>query len=441
MTPHTGAVGAVRRDPMAMLPFIGHDAGDDVGHWIDVGDRPRADAEGWRTELDGLRARLGTERATPPYAVPTRGPVHGRGPRRGALWEDHAHTGRGERPGGDVGTSDAEDRALFETAGTALYEEIVSSGGIVAGEPRVVAGGDLHDAFEQLREMGLVRLDPDNDRWVAEDPGLVHGRVVAPLSQQGALLLEESLRWAEALNTVSQTWRKAPEASERGPFRYLHGDTINAFLGTLGAEAEEEVLTAQPQSGRDTGKGLEESLQMERALLERGVRILTLYQHSARRSTATREYVAALSPLGAEVRTQDEFFNRMIVVDRRTAIIPSPQDLKIALAIREPTIVAYLVDVFMRSWERARPFTSQEASVVKHIADEQRAMTMRMLIEGHSDPVSAKRLGVSPRTYAGYVADLKEEFDAETRFQLGYSLGRLGLRAEADPAGDGIGED
>ena len=125
------------------------------------------------------------------------------------------------------------------------------------------------------------------------------------------------------------------------------------------------------------------------------------------------------------MRTQDEFFNRMIVVDRRVAIIPSPEDLQTALAIREPTIVAYLVDVFMRSWERARPFTSQEASVIKHIADEQRAMTMRMLIEGHSDPVSAKRLGVSPRTYAGYVADLKDEFDAETRFQLGYSLGRL----------------
>ena len=87
--------------------------------------------------------------------------------------------------------------------------------------------------------------------------------------------------------------------------------------------------------------------------------------------------------------------------------------------------MAYLVDVFTRSWERARPFTSQEASVVKHIAGEQRAMTMRMLVEGHPDPVSAKRLGVSPRTYAGYVADLKDEFDAETRFQLGYTIGRI----------------
>ena len=43
------------------------------------------------------------------------------------------------------------------------------------------------------------------------------------------------------------------------------------------------------------------------------------------------------------------------------------------------------------------------------IAAEQRAMTIRMLIEGHADAVSAKRLGVSPRTYAGYVAELKDE--------------------------------
>ena len=155
------------------------------------------------------------------------------------------------------------------------------------------------------------------------------------------------------------------------------------------------MLTAQPQAGRDS-RYLAMAALRDIVLLERGAKMRTLYQHSARRSSVTHKYVAAVTARGAEVRTLDEFFNRMIVVDRRVAVIPNQEDLSVAVAVREPAVVAYLVDVFERSWERARPFTNRETSLMKDIAAEQRAMTMRMLIEGHSDPMSAKRLGRQP---------------------------------------------
>lgn len=319
-----------------------------------------------------------------------------------------------------------DDRDLLRSDAARLYEEIVAEGGIKEGDPRITAAGNERPAFDLLLGLGLVSPDRDAGVFHAIDPGTVQSRVVAPLGQEGARLLDESSQWAQAFGALGQVWRKSPDTA-RGPFTLVHDEAINPFIAGLVAECEEEMLTAQPQTGRDR-KSIAAATVRDTALLDRGARTRTLYQHSARRHAITRKYVAAVTERGAEVRTLDEFFNRIIIIDRRIAVIPAQEDLSSAMAIREPSLVAYLADIFERTWERARPFTlSRETSTMSGIAGEQRAMTIRMLIEGHADPTSAKRLGVSARTYAGYVADLKEEYEADTRFQLGYTMGTLGV--------------
>jgi hypothetical protein len=340
------------------------------------------------------------------------------------MCNDRPHSGHDGGSEGVVATYGPEQRALLESAGVELFERVLAEDGIAVDDERIAEGGPDRAAFDLLVELGLLLLDPDAGTWLPEDPATAQSRVVSPLTSESVRLLQESGDWARAFGSVTATWRRAPRSDARGPFTYLRDEAIGKFLAGVVAEVETEILTAQPQAAaalRDV------------AALERGVKIRTLYQHSARRSSVTHKYVAEVTARGAEVRTLDEFFNRMIIVDRRVALIPGAEDLRVAVAVREPSIIAYLVDVFERAWERGRPFANRESSMLKDIALEQRAMTIRMLIEGHADPVSAKRLGVSPRTYAGYVADLKEEYEAETRFQLGYTMGRMGLTGNERP--------
>lgn len=326
----------------------------------------------------------------------------------------------------------SEERALFEDDATKLYEEICQRGLVASSDYRIAEDGELRPAFDLLVDMGLVIYDSEQDGWAPEDPTSVQSRIVSPLSQEAAKLLSESSQWSSAFSNLAQSWRRAPQSSARGPFTYLRNvELINSVLDQLLAECEEELLTAQPEAGRDP-RFLAKAALRDIEVLERGISMRTLYQHSSRRSSVTHKYVAAVTARGAEVRTLDEFFKRMIVVDRRVAVIPNRDEVSVAVVVREPAVVAFLVDVFERSWERGRPFTNRDSSLLRDIAAEQRAMTMRMLIEGHSDPVSAKRLGVSPRTYAGYVADLKADYDAQTRFQLGYTMGRRGISGQED---------
>jgi len=315
-----------------------------------------------------------------------------------------------------------EDRRLLETAAVRVFSNAVSHGALPADDPRL-ASEELKPAVDLLLDIGLLRHDEDSNRYLPIDPASVQSQIVVPLGQRGADLLAESARWADAFSELGQVFRTSPQATVT-PVTEIHGlDNIDAFIHAAVNDCRTELLTAQPH-GRRPANTLAVAEDRDVRALARGVRMRTLYQHSARHSPATREYVADITGHGAEVRTLDEFFRRLIVVDRQVAIIPASDNHHVAVAIYDKSLIAYLVDIFERAWERAQPFNVSGNAAEKHIADDVRAMTIRLLVEGHSDPASAKRLGVSTRTYAGYIAALKDEYGVQTRFQLGYAMGR-----------------
>lgn len=326
-----------------------------------------------------------------------------------------------------------DERKLLEEAAGRLYSVAATQGRLPADDPRLNGGGEWQAALDLLLDIGLLVPGEAETDYIPVDPASIQNRVVVPLSREGADLLNESAEWAETFSQLGQTYRRATRSTV-DPITELRGvPQIDNYLQALVSDCRLEILSAQPH-GRRPVEELAQAENRDLRALDRGVRMRTLYQHSARQSPATREYVAEVTAHGAEVRTLDEFFKRLIIVDREVAVIPASEDYALALALRDKSVVAYLVDIFERSWERGRPFTAHEARNERSIASDVRAMTIRLLVEGHSDPASAKRLGVSTRTYAGYIAALKEEYGVQTRFQLGHAMGR------ASASGDGADE-
>ena len=312
---------------------------------------------------------------------------------------------------------------LLETTGSEVYSKAVAHGYIPADDPRYDEGTDLRTAVDLLVLIGLLKYDEEARRYFPVDPAAVQSQIVVPLSQRGNELLGESASWAETFTSLGRTFRASPHATV-SPITELVGyERINAHINSVVNDCQVEMLTAQPYGKRPVAQ-LNSAEDRDLRALERGVHMRTLYQHAARHGPATRDYVGQMVKRGAEVRTLDEFFRRLMVFDRQVAIIPASEDSLVALAIRDKGIVSYLVDIFERAWERGMPFTLKGESIERNIAADVRAMTVRLLAEGHSDAASAKRLGVSTRTYAGYIATLKEEYGVQTRFQLGWAMGR-----------------
>ncbi|MFE9256122.1 helix-turn-helix transcriptional regulator [Streptomyces sp. NPDC006879] len=308
--------------------------------------------------------------------------------------------------------------------GTRLYATALSAGR--------VARVDVQNA-PCLLEFALLHPDPDDPNSLRPvPPSVALAQRLHPLEREIQDRRRHSVELADAFEPFMAISAQTPSSTHA--ITVLEGfDRINAALNVASAECHSEVLTVQPGGARPS-ISLTQALEREQPLIDRGVSIRTLYQHTVRHSQGTLAYVERISAGKVEIRTLEELIERLIVFDRTVAFIPASDDRRVALELRHPGLVEYLVKVFEQLWRRATPLSDdiRYEATPAGISGVQRSIA-QLLVEGHVDEAIARRLGMNVRTARAHIAKLATTLGSGSRAQLGYLIARSGILEE--PAG------
>lgn len=280
-------------------------------------------------------------------------------------------------------------------------------------------------ALDTLSEMALVRNSSEGSRnFHAVDP---HLAAEILLSRQRAELAAQQQRVQEAETVVVQL--KSEFTQDREELHRLRGvDHVRDYLANLYTEIDSELLTFAPD-GAQTADNVRSSRPFAEDLLKRGVRLRTLYLDSVRNDRDTMAHANWLAAHGGRIRTVPSLPNRLIICDRRIAVVAADSEDTAAGAVVLQTagVVASLQALFENVWQSAQPLCETDAPAATQRMSQQQAEVLRLLSLGHTDESVAARLGVSTRTARRIATKLMNDVGARSRFQAGVHAAAQGM--------------
>ncbi|KND34177.1 helix-turn-helix transcriptional regulator [Streptomyces acidiscabies] len=316
-------------------------------------------------------------------------------------------------------------------AGDRVYSRAVRRGRI----PRADAG-----PVPCLLELALLHPDPDDMDWlVPTAPQEVMTRLLRGLYDDVSASRRRMGAAVAAFEWYAGLGGPVSVSGEGMALRVLDGASrIQAALDEATDACTTEVLTVQPGGIRREHE-LSEGLHRAMSLRARGVRMRDLYNHVARHGQGLLTYLDLMGD-AVEARTLDEVTDRLMVFDRVVAFIPANPDRTMALELRHPALITYLVTVFERLWRLAIPLAAAiPAPTVEGVSHREQSIAA-LLAEGHQDAVIAERLGISVRTCRAHIARLSETLGAASRTQLGVRIAQVGLVGGGGMYGEGQGK-
>lgn len=317
-------------------------------------------------------------------------------------------TGRGEvDTSGKSDKHTVEDLALSSEA-QALVELLLQGESSFEDSP----------GLGELVHLGVAVREDLSGRYVLADISHARQRMLAEERTAIALHLVR-------MRTVDSFFEalEGPSALAASGVEFLgSAEAANALLIKAIQTAECEIRTAQPLPRQD--RFLDVTVDRDIALLQRGLRLRTIYQDSARGRSWEREYVKRVSEHGAEVRTLASDFVRIILIDSRMALIAdcrdSPPSRGKGFYVTNPGILAFIETVYEQQWHRANPWVGEYGRADEPtVTNSRQREMMRKLEDGKTLGQIATALGVSTTTINDDVKKLYKATGTRNHFSLG----------------------
>ncbi|GAA1597244.1 helix-turn-helix domain-containing protein [Kribbella hippodromi] len=286
---------------------------------------------------------------------------------------------------------------------------------------------EVNELMDKLRKLEL--LVPTWTRPEAEHA--VHPRVgLTGLAERRRTELNQllgELKEAEAsADVVAEQYNELLTARSSGDVEVLKGRAnASRRIEELALKARETFWCLVPSHLDDTVHPTEKSPDF--SLLERGVKLRTVYLQSMSASKHAVDYAATIHRLGGEVRATPTLPMRLLIFDQELAIMPMDPESPTAGAVihRTPAVVAVALALFDAYWARAtemfNPEDREETALTPHESE-----VLRLLAGGAKDEQVARLLGISLRTARRITANLSERLDAASRFELGVAAAKRG---------------
>lgn len=285
-----------------------------------------------------------------------------------------------------------------------------------------------YDAVRAVHRRPSPRRPAEPDLWCALAPD----QVIHALRRRRLRLADPWELAQRHLATVAGLdLPDAPHRRYREQIRLLRGiDLIRHRIAELAGQERHEHLSMSPEQAI-SAPAVAAAAPLDKALLQRGGRLRILGVPPAD-GDATGVHQEELARLGAEQRITEHLPLKVMVFDRKVAMLPlnllAPGNG--VLEVTEPTLVQSLVSVVMREWSVARDPRHPDIPSVQLSARE--AALLNLMASGYTDVTAARRLGVSARTVGYTLRGLMDRLHVETRFQLGLALGSQGIHTVPD---------